>query len=254
MASFHPSTSHPTHPLAWNKNTPVSRIAQSDRLTEGLGCKHLDDANLVGNIQRIKVGRQPDVGLLLAIGADEGVDLAGLDVVQLGDGLLDLVLVGADVDDEDQGVVVLDLLERRLGRQRVLDDAESIQARLLEDAVVQNGEWAGDKLLALSLARFEKHEDKSPAHAVVMLPADLHGRNPPPHPHSTTGPTLSTHLTRGYLGSRVRLKVFGRRKVTEYRGLRVFAIWLFFTAFAALRALDLSPASGAGEAGRDETS
>ena len=53
---------------------------------------------------------------------DEGVDLGDVDIVQLLDGSLDLVLVGLDVADEDKGVVVLDLLHSRLGRQGVLDD------------------------------------------------------------------------------------------------------------------------------------
>ena len=53
---------------------------------------------------------------------DEGVDLGDVDVVQLLDRGLDLVLVRLDVADEDERVVVLDLLHRRLGRQGVLDD------------------------------------------------------------------------------------------------------------------------------------
>jgi hypothetical protein len=36
------------------------------------------------------------------------------------------VLVGLDVDEEDQGVVVFDLLHRRFGCQRVLDDVVGI--------------------------------------------------------------------------------------------------------------------------------
>ena len=53
---------------------------------------------------------------------DESVDLGDVDIVQLLDRGLDLVLVRLDVADEDERVVVLDLLHRRLGRQRVLDD------------------------------------------------------------------------------------------------------------------------------------
>ena len=52
--------------------------------------------------------------------------LGDVDVVQLLDSRLDLVLVGLDVADEDQGVVVLDLLHGRLSGQRVLDDGVSI--------------------------------------------------------------------------------------------------------------------------------
>lgn len=41
---------------------------------------------------------------------DERVDFGHIDVVQFLDGVLDLVLVGFDVNNEDQSVVVLDLL------------------------------------------------------------------------------------------------------------------------------------------------
>ena len=60
---------------------------------------------------------------------DEGVDFGDVDVVQLLDGGLDLVLVGLDVDEEDQGVVVFDLLHRRFGCQRVLDDVVGIHPK-----------------------------------------------------------------------------------------------------------------------------
>lgn len=54
---------------------------------------------------------------------DEGVDSEDLDVVQLLHGGGDVALVGGEVNDERERVVVLDLLHRRLRRQRVLDDA-----------------------------------------------------------------------------------------------------------------------------------
>lgn len=53
---------------------------------------------------------------------DQGVDLGGLDTVELADSLGDLGLVGAEVDDEDDGVVLLDLLHGSLSREGVLDD------------------------------------------------------------------------------------------------------------------------------------
>lgn len=40
------------------------------------------------------------------------VDLGHIDIVQLLDGLFDLVLVGLDVHDEHQSVVILNLLHR----------------------------------------------------------------------------------------------------------------------------------------------
>lgn len=57
---------------------------------------------------------------------DEGVDLVGLDVVELLDGVADLALVRLDVNDEDEGVVVLDLLHRRLSVERVDDRAVGV--------------------------------------------------------------------------------------------------------------------------------
>merc|ERR1712045_1053640 len=68
-----------------------------------------------------------DVGFLLTIRSDEGVDLGDVDVVQLLDCILDLRLVGALVDDEDEGVVVLNLLHGRLGCQGEFDNLELIK-------------------------------------------------------------------------------------------------------------------------------
>ncbi len=67
--------------------------------------------------------RETDPRLLLP---DEGVDLRHVDVVQLFDGRFDLMLVGFDVTNEDESVVVLDLFHGGLGRQRMLNDVVSI--------------------------------------------------------------------------------------------------------------------------------
>lgn len=93
-------------------------------------------AHLVGHIERIVVRCQPHVRLLLAVRSvpavspvsptprtqmhlpDEGVDLERIDVVQLLDGVLDLALVGEDINNKHKGVVLLDLLHCRLGVQR----------------------------------------------------------------------------------------------------------------------------------------
>lgn len=64
---------------------------------------------------------------------DEGVDLDGVDVVELLQSLLDLGLVGLDVDDEDEGVVLLNLLHGALRVERVQDDLVLIEARLVRD-------------------------------------------------------------------------------------------------------------------------
>lgn len=91
--------------------------------------------DLVRNVECVVVGRQADVRLLLAIRSeqvhelivfsgirqgnspDESVDLRSLDIVQLLNGILDLTLVRLDINDEHQGVVLLNLLHRGLGVQ-----------------------------------------------------------------------------------------------------------------------------------------
>lgn len=49
---------------------------------------------------------------------DESVDLEGLDIVQFLHSILDLALVGLDVNDEYESVVLLDLLHSGFGVQR----------------------------------------------------------------------------------------------------------------------------------------
>ena len=60
---------------------------------------------------------------------DESVDLDSVDIVEGLDSLLDLPLVCLDVDNEDERVVLLDLLHRTLGVERVDDDTAGIEAR-----------------------------------------------------------------------------------------------------------------------------
>lgn len=62
---------------------------------------------------------------------DEGVDLDSIDIVKLLQSLLDLSLVGLDIDDEYKGVVLLDLLHGALGVERVDDDLVLIKAGLV---------------------------------------------------------------------------------------------------------------------------
>jgi len=88
----------------------------------------LDDSDPVGYIQSIVISSQPHVSLLGSVGAHEGVDLEGGDVVELLDGVPDLALVGLDVDEENEGVVVLDLLHGRLSGKGGLDDLELVIA------------------------------------------------------------------------------------------------------------------------------
>lgn len=85
--------------------------------------------HLVGQLESIGVGRQAHVRLLLAVGADEGVDTHGINVVHLLDGDLDLRLGGPLVHEEHKRVVLLNLLHGRLGGQRRLDDGELVHPR-----------------------------------------------------------------------------------------------------------------------------
>jgi hypothetical protein len=87
----------------------------------------LDDTNLVGNIDGLVIRGETDESLLLTIGTDESVNLDGLDVVHLLNGILDLVLVGVNVDDEDEGVVGLNLSHGSLSGQGVTEDGVLIQ-------------------------------------------------------------------------------------------------------------------------------
>lgn len=64
---------------------------------------------------------------------DQGVDLDGVNVVELLKSLLDLPLVRLDIHNEDESVVLLNLLHRTLGVERVNDDLSGIEARLAWD-------------------------------------------------------------------------------------------------------------------------
>lgn len=75
---------------------------------------------------------------------DQGVDLDGVDVVELLQGLLDLGLVGLDVDDEDEGVVLLNLLHGALGVEGVDDDLVLVETGLVRDRLAGVLGGAGD--------------------------------------------------------------------------------------------------------------
>lgn len=68
---------------------------------------------------------------------DEGVDLDGINVVEVLEGLLDLALVRLDVDNEDESVVLLNLLHGALGVERVDDDLGRIEAGLARDRLAR---------------------------------------------------------------------------------------------------------------------
>ena len=81
---------------------------------------------------------------------DQRVDFGDLDVVELLDCDLDLRLVRAFVDDEDQRVVVLDLLHCRLSRERVVDDLELIQTAKRKNVQLTAGQILGKYLSSQS--------------------------------------------------------------------------------------------------------
>ena len=64
---------------------------------------------------------------------DQSVDLDGVDVVLLLQGVLDLALVCLCVDNEDEGVVLLNLLHGALGVERVDEDLAGIETGLARD-------------------------------------------------------------------------------------------------------------------------
>lgn len=68
---------------------------------------------------------------------DQGVDLDGVDVIELLKSLLDLGLVGLDIDDEDEGVLLLDLLQGTLGVERVDDDLVLIETGLVRNRLAR---------------------------------------------------------------------------------------------------------------------
>lgn len=87
----------------------------------------LDDTDLVGDVNGLVIRAKTDESLLLTVRADKGVDLDSLDVVHLLDGILDLVLVGVDVDDEDKGVVALNLGHGSLSGEGITQNGVLIQ-------------------------------------------------------------------------------------------------------------------------------
>ena len=117
----------------------------------------LDEAKLGGgNVESVDIGGQAGESLLGAVRAvsllvsaafchscaeshspDQGVDLDGVNVIELLQGQLDLGLVGLDIDDEDEGVLLLDLLEGALGVERVDDDLVLIEAGRVGDRLAR---------------------------------------------------------------------------------------------------------------------
>lgn len=103
---------------------------------------------------------------------DEGVELDGLDVVEGLKSSLDLALVGLGVDDEDEGVVLLDHLHGALGVERVDDDLGGIEARLTRDAAAGVGRGARE------LEGLREVEGGAGADLAGLVRVDLLGNRP----------------------------------------------------------------------------
>ncbi len=73
------------------------------------------NSNLVGDLESVVILGQDNVGLLLAAGSDESIDLADFDRVKILDGLLNQRLGGTLVNDENESVVVFNSLDSALG-------------------------------------------------------------------------------------------------------------------------------------------
>ena len=99
-------------------------------------CSH--DTNLVGDVEGVLVAGEGNVGLLLASGGVEGVDLLDLELVQRLASLLDHFLVGSFVHNEYKSVVVLNGLDGGLTAQGVLDHSELVEGVVSLDSLEEN--------------------------------------------------------------------------------------------------------------------
>jgi hypothetical protein len=97
------------------------------------------------NVESVDVGGEAGESLLRAVRSDEGVDLDTADIVLLLEGGGDLALVGLDVDDEDEGVVLLDLLHGGLGVERVDEHLGGVHAGLMGDRLASVLSGTGER-------------------------------------------------------------------------------------------------------------
>ena len=70
---------------------------------------------------------QYHIGLLLPIWPNQSVDLLAVNLIEGLDGVLDVLLGCLEVNDEDEGVVVLNLLHGALSREGELEDGVAIK-------------------------------------------------------------------------------------------------------------------------------
>jgi hypothetical protein len=85
------------------------------------------------DIQRIHIRRQPRIRFLAPIRPYQRVDLHTLHIIQRLNRLLDLSLIRLDIHDEHERVVLLDLLHRRFGVERVHDDLVVVESGCVRD-------------------------------------------------------------------------------------------------------------------------
>lgn len=108
---------------------------------------------------------------------DEGVDLDGVNVVKLLQGLLDLSLVCLDVDNEDKGVVLLDLLHGALGVQWVDDNLVLIETGLGNDGSTWVL-WCTGELEGLGSAEGGRETDLADLVGVNLIESSVSNINP----------------------------------------------------------------------------
>jgi len=143
---------------------------------------------------------------------DEGVDLDSVDVIEFLQGLLNLGLVGLDVDDENECVVLLNLLHCAFGVERVHNNLVLVKTGRMGNRLPRVLWCSGDleRLRAMeagrepSLALRVGVDLKSPQHAVSSVGVAFRGgprgeksiknlhpsRRPSPHPWLAWSPWM----------------------------------------------------------------
>lgn len=94
----------------------------------------LNDSDSIGNIQCIVVFAQSHISLLLPSWCDQSVDLLAFDAVEVLHGLLDLALVGLNVNNEHKSIAVFNQFHGRFRGKRVFNDRVLVECVLLASA------------------------------------------------------------------------------------------------------------------------